>query len=117
MPHLDEDEVRQIEEREEFLNSGRGVSLSLMLRTAIPFKLPRTSGSITLLDVRTVMFAAGGCGNCLGTGARVIIDIAGSKAELEVGPQPRLFHYKKLRMALGDADVDKGTAVLVIDEG
>ena len=117
MPHMDDDELRQIEEREEFLNSGRGVGLSLKLYAVMPFKLANASGSVTLLEVRNMRYAAGGCGNCLGRIAHIRLDINGSKAELEVGPQPRIFQYKELKMALGDADIDFGTAYLVIDEG
>ena len=116
MPHIDDDELRQMGKREEFMNAGKGLSLSLTVNKAVPFKLAKTSGTITLLEVRTRMYGWGGCGNCLGEGARMILEVGGRKEEMEVGPQPRIFQHGGLRMALGEVDVDKGTAFLFIDD-
>jgi hypothetical protein len=114
---MDDDEIREMEERDEFLNSADGGHLLLKVDVAAPFKLTKASGVITLLEVRTRMYGWGGCGNCLGASARILLVVSGRKEEMVVGPQPRIFRHGDLRMALGTADVDNGTAVLFIKDG
>jgi len=117
MPHMDDDEIREMEKRDEFLNGADGGHLLLKVNVAAPFKLAKASGAITLLEVRTRMYGWGGCGNCLGASARILLEVAGRKEEMVVGPQPRIFQHGGLIIALGTADVDNGTAVIVINHG
>jgi hypothetical protein len=116
MPHIDDQELRQMEKLDEFLNGPDREHLLLKVGVAMPFRLAKASGTITLLEVGTKMYGWGGCGNNLGNGARILLESDGKKEEMEVGPQPRIFQRGGLRMALGNVEADKGMAMLVIDE-
>jgi hypothetical protein len=116
MPHIDDQELRQMEKLDEFLNGPDGEHLLLKVSVATPFRLGKASGTITLLEVGTKMYGWGGCGNNLGDGARILLETGGKKEKVEVGPQPRIFQHGGLKMALGNVEADKGMAILVIDD-
>jgi hypothetical protein len=111
---MDDQETKQMDEHSAFFSDGSVTQLQLKLGEAVPFKGGGISVTITMLSVEVKMYGWGGCGNNIGFAAKLRFKMGGKEEDVTIGPQPRIFQHGKLRLALGDADAEKGTASIAV---
>jgi hypothetical protein len=114
MPHIFDEERQVMDDRRDFLDDANTTWLSLAPNAAVPFSVGGVSGTVTLTSVEVGQYGWGGCGNNIGTRATLRFESEGKLEDVVVGPQPHIFRYGRLKLALGEADAGKGTAAIAL---
>jgi hypothetical protein len=118
MPHVNEYEEIEEAHRGFFLRREDIQTLMMNVGDSRPFDVDGIRGEVSLIEVEVKQYGWGGCGNNIGTGARVHVRFkAGSEehdTDLQLGPAPRLSVLGPLAFAFKTGEPRTSTAEVCV---